>query len=364
MVFTLDPDAGATLKFDSSLGVDNFEIRGSNTSPSAENVTETYDAALDQVDQFLLENLNENSLSVVSGGQLVFSHTGVTGELSTSYVYFSLPLNTTGEMQYKFWWNPPTDKKAGSDHYSAFYIVPFLDATGVGALPDRDVDTLRRNVDDNIYLRFGQDSDSGGVFTQLKFYNGDFVKNISVNAVSGNFYEVVLLINWETGAYRIKFDSEQVDSGTIPLIRISQLNPQHSYELFSASDETSMEEKYRQLAINRVGNVVVDENAVGVPVHEDDPLFGRAGSLEWVPITVNSPLMPKTDYIQYRLTFRSTGGRDGPVVTNVDFVPVVTLSGVEPGESESVWVRYNFPPGNSLSTNELNLKAWMRTDKL
>jgi hypothetical protein len=362
-IFDLNLAAGAEMKFDQSIASYNFEIRGSDDSPSAENTFQDFTEELDP-DEFLTGNFDENSIVVASGGTLTFSHAGNASQLTSSFLYYGLPLNTTGVMQYKFWWNPATDKLAGSDHFSAFYVVPFLDSIGLGTLPTRSTTTLRRADDDNIYLRFGQDSDSDGTFTRLQFYNGDTVSSASITASAGTFYETVLIIDWESGDYRIYFDTQLVDTGTIPQIRINLLNAQHSYEIFSASEEVSAEERFKHLSISRVGNVVVDDEVYGTPVHKDDPIYGDSGTAVWVPVTVNSPLIPKTKYMQFRVTLRSVGGPDESVIQGIDFVPVLTLSGVQPGAAQSVYLRYNFPAANSLSTNELSLKAWMRTDKL
>jgi hypothetical protein len=355
--------AGAEVKFDESIGVENYQIRGSDSSPSAENTFQNFGESLDP-DEFVTGILSDTAI-VSSGNELTFSHAEEGNNYNTGYVYYGFPLNTQGEMQYKFWWSPPTDRLAGSEHYSRFYIVPYLDILGGSSVPDRNPNTLERLGGNYIYLQYGDQNDSQGSFSKLTLYNGVSTQDFSISAESGRYYEVTFIINWENGSYKLYFDSNLISTGTIPLISISELGSQHSYELFSAGETVNFEEKYKYLTVNRVGLEAYQEADIfAIPMHRSDPLFGEQGSLDWTPITVNSPILPKTAYIQMKLTLRSTGGVDSPVVEQVKFPYVLKLEDVAAGESSPVYVRYLFPAANDFSTNTLRLRSWMATDKL
>lgn len=358
-----DSNFTSYLKADSSIGVDNFEFRGSNSSPSSDNFIEDFNEF--DSDAFLSESLSEFSLSTISGGYLIFSHdyqNPTETPYNRSYLYFSLPLNSAGKMQYRFWWNPSI-KTVGAENFSRFYIVPYLNTIGQGNVPNRDPDTLDRVDDDYIYLRFGNATDTNGSYTSIGVYNGSSTTFYGINAVSGKFYEISFILNWETGDYTLYFAGVQVGTGTIPMIQLVKLESQHAYEFFSTSDGVDSQERFKRLTISRIGTVAVDDENIAIPVHIQDPLFGRNGSLPWFPVTVNSGLIPKYKYVQLRLTFRSDGVVKEPKITGVKFPVVLKLEQVPVGGYKSFYVRYNFPVSNSISTTTAYIKAWMATDK-
>lgn len=361
-VIYINSDSGAYLRYDTSLGVDNFEVRGSDSSPSADNYYQEFQAALDP-EEFYSSTLSESTDISVSGSRLNFSHVGTTGASSAGFIYYGFPFNSTGEMQYKFWWNPATAKKSGSTYYSRFLIVPYIDTIGEGALPTRSATTLLRTQDNFIYLAFGQASDTAGSFSRLQFFNGATTVTYNISAFAGTDYEVILLINWETGAYSIYFDSSLVGSGTIPSARLALLNPQHSFEIFSAGEDVTFDEKYSHLSINRNTLQLSSEDAKIVPLHRNDPLFGISGSLQWVPATVNTTLLPATEYTQFRFTLKNSAGADLPTVTAIKFLPILRFKDVMPGDSRRVYLRYLFPAASTYSTETVRLKAWLRADK-
>lgn len=361
----IEPDVSdnGEIKFDNSIGVDNFQIRGSDVSPSADNLVETFSGALSS-QVYITGTLNQYTTILSSGNELTFSHNFIdetTTPFNSGFVTYGFPFNTTGKMQYKFFWNPPTDKLTASSHFSAFYIVPFLTTLDTGLSPERATDTLRRNVDDNIYIRFGQNSDSGGTFTRLSFYNGATIANFSINAVTGVTYEVILLVDWSAKTYKLYFDGALVGTGSIPGSRVLLLQSQHTIEFFSGA-EIDAEEKFSYLSVSRVGNVAPDLDNIVIPVHKEDPVFGDSGGT-WYPVTVNSNLLPKNKYIQLKLTLRGAGTIDHPVVSAIKFPKIVKLTDVVASGTGSVFVRYNFPPSNNFTTNQLFLKSWMNTDK-
>jgi len=354
------------LKADNSIGVDNFEIRGSDISPAADNFNENFSTALDP-DAYSTFSVNGETTIASSGGNLIFSHNYINNNDTPNnrgYTYFSLPFDTAGTMQYKFWWNPSQSKTVGSDNWSAFYLAPFLDVINLGDLADRSTTTLRRTKDDNIYIRFGQSSDSNGSYTSLGFYNGSSVANYPIKAQSGSFYEVTFLVNWSTGSYSLYFAGVLLGSGTISLSRIILLQPQHSFEFYSASDGVDSEERFKYLTINRLNTQALNDNNSAIPVHINDPLFGLNGSLPWNRVTVNTALIPKAKYIQFRLTLRSNGLLTKPKVTGINFPIVLELKDVSPGTSKSIYVRYNFPTSNFSTTDLAYLRSWMATDKI
>lgn len=366
MLINYISSSGAELKRDSSIGVDNFEIRGSDLSPSADNFYETFEATLDP-DIYTTSNLNEGSLVTSSSGYLTFSHdfinTTVT-PLNAAFMYFNLPFNTTGNMQYKFWWNPATTRlgSAGSN-LSTFSIVPFLDTIGTGIVPDRDFSNLKRTQLNYISIILGNTTDTGGKFTQLKVFDGTTTSSFGINAFSGSFYEVNFSINWNTGNYSLYFNGVLIGNGTIPLVKIANLTSQHAFEFYSTSYQVTAQEQFRHFTVSRVNNIVTSEGTLAVPVHVNDTLYGKSGSLTWYPVTLNSALLPKYKYIQARLTFQSIGGQIVPQIIYIKFPKVLILRDVEPGEERPIYIRYKFPSYSGLSTDLIYLKAWMATDK-
>lgn len=361
-----EPNEVAYVKFDNSVGVDNFEIRGSNSEPSAESLIENFDTSIDP-DGYVTQTLDENSVVSVSGGSLVFNHDFIDvteTPFNRGFLYFSLPFNSDGKMQYKFWWNPANSKTVGSDNFSAFYLVPFLNTVDDGVVPDRSSSTLRRTANDYIYIRFGQSTDTAGSYTRLGVYNGSTTTNYTIAATTGKFYEITFLLDWSTGDYKLYFQGALLGSATIPLTQLVKLQTQHSFEFYSTGDSTDCTERFKHLTVSRVGNPVTFEGAGAVPVHLEDPLYGRAGSLEWFPVTVNSALIPKYDFVQLKITLRSNGELRSPTIDGIRFPNVVRLEDVPPSGTGSVYVRYNFPISNVVDTKTAFLKAWMATDKV
>lgn len=358
-------ESGARIKFDSSIGVDNFQIRGSDSAPAFDNTIETFDQPLDP-EVFIFSKLNQGTTIVSSGNKLAFTHdflNSLDTPFLTGYVTYGFPLSSAGKMQYKFYWNPSSNKAATVTHLSKFYIVPFLNSLDGESLPLRSLTDSTRTENNNIYLQFGQASDSGGTFTILSFFTGLTTINYTINASSGNNYEVALNIDWDTGNFIIRFNGTVLGSGTLPAARVQLLNPQHSYEFLSASTVDSQEE-FSYLTINRVGLVVAGDDTLIIPTHFDDPLFGLTGSLTWTPVTVNSALIPKYKYVQFKLTLVASGKFNKPTVTSIKFPKVLKLTSIEPNSAKSVYLRYNFPSSNELATNTIYLKSWTATDKI
>ena len=359
----LKPD-NFILKYDESLGVDNFIIRGSNEPPASDNFIESFAEDLNP-ELYDVQTLNESSY-LVSEGMLHFNHNFIDSEdtpYNSAYAYNLLPFNTAGSMQYKFWWFPRTAKSSGIEMYPTFYIVPYVDLVTAGALVQRDPENLRRLGGDYIFLRLGADSDTAGQYTQVRLWDGQETKAHSIVVSADRFYEICLLINWNLATYKIVIDGIEVGSGNIPVSTINLLRPQHSFEIFSAGRNVSFQEKFKYITINRLGTVQPDLSDQAIPVHREDPLYGLNGSLDWHPVTVNSALIPKYEYVQFSLRMRATGGFDIPAIKTVQFPKVLKLEQVVPGESRRVYLRYNFPPQNNLYTNVVNLKTWMFTDK-
>jgi len=359
----IDNDS-SVLKFDDSLGVANFQIRGSNETPASDNVVESFGTALDP--DVWVQGVFNDTIITSDSDILTFSHQAGVGDYNSGYVTFGFPLGTSSKMQYKFWWNPATDRLSGSTKYSRFYLAPFIDTLETGSLPNRDLETAERSDDDFISLIFGRSSDTGGSFSAIKVYNGSTTSTYNMSASAGNSYEVVWVVDWDTGAYSLHFDGQEIGSGSIPAFKIEELKSQHTFEFFSLSETVDADEGFKYLTVNRVGLEPSSEDDRAIPLHIEDPLYGTAGSLEFFPITVNSPLIPKTDFVQIQLTVKTTSPRpeDNAIVESVEFPPVILLEDVQVGESKPVYLKYNFDSVNNLSTDLLSIKAWMFTDKL
>jgi hypothetical protein len=360
-------NSASLIKFDNGIGVDNFQIRGADESPSAYNTVQNFDSELDP-DEFVIRALTSESVIGTLDGTLVFNHRFVSSTetpYQSGYITYGFPFITTGDMQYRFWWDPPSNKVAANANLSRFYIVPFQNTLVTGDEPERDSATLRRTTDNNIYIQLGQTSDSGGTFTQLRFYKGDATVNYSISARSGTSYQIELLINWDSGVYKLYFNGTLLGTGSIPLARINLLKDTHTYEIHSLGQNISFDEKFKYLSVSRVSNTI-DElgDVLAVPIHRNDPKFGDSGSLTWFPVTVNSALTPKYKYVQFRLTLRGNDTYNFPVVSQVRFPKVIKLENVSPGQTKSVFVRYKFPSVNGLSTNTVYLRSWMYTDKI
>jgi len=359
-------NGSAVIKKDANIGPDNFEIRGSDISPVAYNSVQIFDNFIDE-EEFVVRSLVSQSVVGVLDRSLVFNHTYVSAAATpflSAFITYGFPFITTGNMQYRFWWNPPTNKTALNTNLSRFYIVPFLSTLTTGSEPSRDSATLRRTDDDNIYIQLGQSADSGGQFTQLRFYKGDATVNYSINARSGTNYQIELLVNWNTGAYKLYFNSNLLGTGSIPLARLNLLQPAHTYEIHSFGQNISFDERFSYISVSRVGNSADTSDIPAVPVHRDDPLFGDAGSLNWFPVTVNSALIPKFKYVQFKMTLRGNNTFNLPVVQGIKFPKVLKLVNVSPGQTKSIYIRYKFPSVNNLNTDVIILRSWMFTDKV
>jgi hypothetical protein len=233
-------------------------------------------------------------------------------------------------------------------------------------MPIRDEDTYERAEGNYLRIRFGQNTDASGNFTRLRFYNGNTTVLYPINAYSGRYYEVILNVNWDNLTYKLFFDGGLVGSGSVPGATRDNIGSQHSFEFFSIADGVTSREKFKHFTVSRVGNVAdEDYGTSGIPVHLDDPLFGTNGSLPWIPVTVNSALIPQYKYIQFKLTFKANQVYEDLFrVLNLYFPKVIKLEDVPSGGSKEVYLRYNFDPSNNLVTKQLYLKAWMFTDKL
>jgi hypothetical protein len=346
-----------------NLAAPTFEVRGSDFPPSADNFIENYITTLDE-DTWATGVFNDVVLTSTDN-LLTFSHDGQTDIYSSGYTLLGLPLGTAGTMQYRFWWNPSSNRTADSTNFSGFYIVPFLDILFSGDVPVRDPDSNQRTEDDYIYLKFGADSDSGGVYTALEFYNGSTTSSFPITASTGSFYEVSLVINWTTGDYTLEFSGEQVGTGNIPGFKRNELESQHSIEIFSGAETVDTEEKFKYLSISRVDLDPSSDDDRAFPLHREDPLYGKSGSLEFIPVTLDSPLLPKTDYLQFRITMqtRLATPEQTPGLASLRFPPVLKLEDVGVGESKPVYFYYDFTDTSQTLSTELRLKAWMYTDK-
>ena len=354
------------IKSDESIGVDNYQIRGSNEEPAGDNLIENFDSQLDP-EVYLSSTIDNSSLVLISGNSLNFSHTFIdssTTPYNGAYITFGFEFGSTGQMQYKFWWNPASNKELNNTNYSAFYLVPFLDTLNTGTQPTRNTNTLRRDDNNFIRIRFGKDTDSAGTFTALQLFNGVTTSSYVIKATTGKYYEVTFTLDWGTGAYKLYFGGILLGSGTIPQIRLAPLREYHTYEFFSGGQNVSFEEKFSRLTINRLGTVIPDDIVTtSIPVHYLDPLYGKTESLQWYPVTVNSAFIPKYKYIQFKLNLKTSKFYSYPSVSLVEFPKVIKCSGVEAQSTGSIFIRYKFPPSNSSSTNIIRLKSWMKTDK-
>lgn len=351
---------GVSVKAVPSLSSESIEIRGSNIEPSADNSLQFFRESLDPLEFFILNQ--DGSLATTSGGNLILSHQPGGDDFNTSSVTFGFPLSTNGVMQYSFSYSPATDKLAGSSHLSKFYIAPFTDVLGTGIVPERDSQTLARTSGDSLYLEFGSSSDSGGNLTSIRFFNGSTSNGTSVNLVSGTFYQFNIVIDWTQGTYKVLLNSEVVLNGTISFVQINKLVPEHTYEFFSAAQDVSSNEKYKQFYVSRVGNPPL-EDSLFTPYVVDDTTFGNNG-LTFNVVTLNNPVIPKTEYLQLKLSLQSDGSaEDLPVIEKIRFPRVLVLNNMQPGETRSVYARYNFPETQQSGSSTIYLKTWMRTDK-
>lgn len=346
-----------------NLAAPTFQVRGSDEPPAADNLVENFLVPLDQ-DRWATGVFGDVTLTSTDG-LLKFSHDANGSSFTSGFILLGLPLGSSNKMQYKFWWNPGTNKLSGSTTFSALYIAPFLDVIFSGKVPVRSADTNQRTADNYVYLKLGGNSDSGGSIRSLEFYNGSSTSVFSVYAGSGSFYEVALSIDWVSGAYTVDFAGAQVGSGTIPGFRLAQLNPQHTVEIFSAAQTVDSDEKFKYFTINRVGLEPSSTTDRAFPVHRDDPLYGKNGSLEFRTTSMNSPLLPKTEYLQFRFTMSTllAAPERTPGIASLKFPPVIKLENVGVGESKPVYFKYDFDSANTSSSLELRLKAWMFTDK-
>lgn len=346
-----------------NLAAYTFEIRGSDSPPASDNFLENFGTALDE--EVWATGIFNDVIATSNDYILTFSHDGETDIQSSGYVVMGVPLGTSGKMQYKIWWNPPTNKLSGSTNFSAIYIAPFLDVIFDGRVATRDPDSNQRVDDNYVYLKLGADGDSGGSISAIEFYNGSSVSTFSVSAGSGSFYEVNLVIDWTTGDYTVEFSGEEVGSGNIPAFKRAELEPQHTVEIFSGAETVDADEKFKYFSISRVGLEPASSEDRAFPVHIEDPLFGKDGSLEFTPVTVDSPLIPKTEFLQFRVSLETllSSPEETPGLSAIKFPPVIKLENVQPGESKPVYFRYDFDSSNQNSSLELKLKAWMYTDK-
>lgn len=354
-----------SLKINSSLGVDNFEIRGSNQYPCMTNFIEKFEEPLDN--QIYFKSTLNGYTSIVSSGQeLTFSHTYIddnTTQYNASSLYYGYPFSSNGKMQYKFWWSPATNKLTDTALLSKICLVPYIDSIGLGTTPDRDITTFERLRDDYVYIEFGNSGDYGGKISSISLYNGNNKTTYGISARSGNYYEVKLILDWGTGAYQLFFASKLIGSGTVPQSRLNYLRPEHSFELFSGNKGINSEEKYKYISINRNQQLLNLGDNKYFTVNYNDPIYGVNSNLPWFPITVNSPLIPNYDFIQFRLGFRSTNTTRSTTINSVKFPAVLRLENIAPGEYKSVYIRYNFPLYNNLTTKPIYFKSWMFTDK-
>ena len=346
-----------------NLAAPTFEVRGSDSPPSSDNFLESFSTTLD--DEVWATGVFNDVIVSSTDNLLTFSHDGETDIQSSGYIVLGVPLGTSGKMQYKMWWNPPTDKLSGSTNFSALYIAPFLDVIFDGKVAVRDPDSNQRTEDNYVYLKLGADGDSGGTITALEFYNGSSTTTYPINAGSGAFYEVTLVIDWTSGDYTIDFAGNELGSGNIPGFKRAELEPQHTVEIFSGSETVDTDEKFKYLAISRVGLEPASDEDRAFPVHRDDPLFGRDGSLDFTPVTIDSPLIPKTEFLQFRVSLETNlaAPEETPGLASLKFPPVIKLEDVAIGESEPVYFKYDFDSAAQGSSLELRLKAWMYTDK-
>ena len=354
--------------FDSNLTVENFQIRSSNTSPAGDNYTESF-TNIDGIDTDLYFVNSTGGISMDQGSQgLEINHVGST-EVTGAFLYLNKEFTTGGEMQYRFWWKPPEQKSAGdSADRTSIFIDRYLDTLNTGLDTVRNPDKLRRNNSEYIRMYLGGENDTF-VFTEIEVFKGGgstptSIDTFPISATSGRYYEVVLIINWDTGDYEVHFDGSNIGSGNIPLYARALLEPSHSVEIWSGSTGTGVTftEYFRHFTISRL-DLSARQDVAASPLHLNDPLYGINGSLDFRSLTVNSSILPVEDYLQLKLTFSAENSLDPAVIDRIAFPPVIRLPAVPPGQSKSVYVRYNFPPTNSGIQTQAYLKAYMATDK-
>jgi hypothetical protein len=354
-----------SMTVDENISVETFEVRASDTSPAGDNTSESFTSSGVDTDRHVIGTTGDVLMDQSVNG-LEFNHIGGGSSISAGYLYLNQPFATTGKMQYKFWWNPPQERGTGSaNDRTAFFIVPYLDTLNTGLSPVRDSNTFRRTGNELIRIALGDETDST-FFTSLDLFKGGTAgtSSYAISAVSGRYYEVIFILDWETGDYSIRFDGVLLGIGNIPLNSRLFFEPQHSAEFYSSSTSPNQDftEYFRYLTVSRIG-LQAREDFAASPLHVDDPLYGVNGSLQFTTITENSAILPVSDYLQVRLTFKATNADDDRVVSKVKFPPIIRLPQVSPGSSKSVYIRYNFPPSNSLLQEQVFLKAYMAVDK-
>lgn len=351
---------------DTNLVTPNFQIRASATSPAGDNYIDNLTSSGVDLDRYVIGTVNGASVDQYEG--LRVSHPGTSSEESAAFIYLNEFFGSGGTMQYKFWWHTPSDKAAGSDSNlpTSFYIVPYLDTINTGSTPVRDTESLRRTGGQYIRIILGQETDSGGSFSQIRLWKGNNSggTNYTIAADPDSKYEIVFILNWETGAYKLRFGGQQIGTGVIALSDLTFLQTIHAVEFYSNSVGTGVThiEDFSYLTVSRL-NLEARTNAAATPLHLDDPLYGINGSLQWFPLTFDSSIFPHEPFIQLKLDFRINADVPQEIVEGIYFAPIVVLSGVEPGETKSAYVRYNFPAFNNLLQQQAYLKAWMTNDK-
>jgi hypothetical protein len=355
-----DKQDGVVLDAVNSLGVETIEVRGFTTKPTGQNSLQLFNVPLSTT-EFLNLTTGGSSISV-SGNSLILSHQNVGNTFNSAVSTFQFPFSTQGVMQYNFFYNPASNRQLNSTHYSRFYIAPYVDSLVSGDAPKRNGDSLVRTDNDSVYIEFGASTDSGGVLKAIKFFNGSVSSSATVSLTTGNFYPVSLIIDWANATYRLYLNSVLILSGVIPAIQIQKLAPNHTYEIFSACQTVSANEKYKALSISRAGNI--PSSVVNyTPIFRDDTFYGVPGT-PWNINTLNGIVLPKTDFTQFKFTLKSDGtGQDQAIIQGVKFPYTLVLKDTQPGDTKSVYLRYTFPPSNQTGSSTIYLKTWMRTDK-
>lgn len=372
LIDRIDSDS-ISMIYEDNLSVETFQIRSSSDSPAGDNFTESFTSSGIDTGSYVVGSTGGIFADQNSPQGLEINHTG-SSSISAAFLYTNQMFSTSGKMQYKFWWRPPVQKAGSGDEAdrSSFYIVPFLDTINTGLGPIRNSNTFRRSNGDYIAIRLGNQTNTT-TFTRISVFKGGGgssgapdagTDDYTISANSLRYYEVVFNVDWNSGNYTISFDGVDLGSGNIPLSSRVILQPQHSVEIYSSSTGTgvSFTEYFKHLTVSRV-NLEARQDVAASPLHLEDPLYGINGSLEYIPVTVNSSILPVEDYLQAKLSFKGVNTKDRRVVSKIAFPVVIRLADVAPGESKSVFVRYNFPTSNQLIQDEIYLKAYMATDK-
>ena len=102
-----------------------------------------------------------------------------------------------------------------------------------------------------------------------------------------------------------------------------------------------------------------DNRILGAQVpFADDPVWND--SLEWNKAVTDNAVLPREEYHQLKLTLRRPdAGIDSPTVENIYYQDNVTVEGIDPNHSETLYLRTSIPTGMTVGGDyESMLKVW------